>query len=149
MVLADRGDGGFRHAELSCTAGLRAPDIQYVILATDSHRREHAHAHIKRAFKTDIRTKVSDSTRDVRRVQEHRERSMHCPPAGNDGIKDSVVLRRYLVLAGDGFESGHGFLPKGCRHWQSKASDPPPEQALPAAPARGVQCWCLPPWKHT
>ena len=107
MVLADRGDRGLRHVEPPGAAGLRAPDIDRLELARDRHRREHAHLHVERALEPHIGAEIGDPAGDLRRMQKHREGTLHRAAARDDRVEGVAVFRGDLVLAGDRWKSCH------------------------------------------
>src|SRR5262244_2458850 len=107
MVLADRVDSLLWHAETAGAAGLRPPDVDRLEFARHRHCRQYAHAHVERALEADIGAEMGKAPGQLRRMQEHRERSLHRAAARDNRVEDRLVLGRNLVLAGDRLEPCH------------------------------------------
>src|SRR4029079_1491223 len=71
------------------------------------HCSEHTHAMVERAFEPYITADVHEMMRELRRMQQHRERSLNAAAAFRDFVCNHLILRRQLLLARDRCKSRH------------------------------------------
>src|SRR6516162_5017167 len=107
VVLTDRCDCRFRHAEAASAARLGTPHINRFQLARDCHCCEDAYPHIERALEAHKSAEMRNATSEFRAMEKHRERPLQGAAALRDGIHDRAIFLGDLILAADCREPCH------------------------------------------